>query len=1691
MKLLKEYSFRMAKWLCFHTVLTISAQAEIPNLTDPGVIDQVKASSFPGQGRGYKETYNLGATGLRGWIYIDPDNAGYRGAITAQSKQILVSTVGLNTPASGIIAVDDVILGANSSTSGTVTPFNEDCRKELGKAIGNAEVTGTLRVLRWRKNTGAIAVNITMFTLGAYAPTAPYNCEKSEKILKLARNNMVAELLADPQFLTKSTSHSNPISALALLASVERGSPNYNQVQIRLRDYALSLTPSDLVLYGCNTWGWSYTSIFLNEYYLRIVEDSKIDPTFFNSALIARILAGANKYTIGLAKAQGIYGTYGHGGSELLPNGGLHGPIPSYGTINSSGIPANIAIVLGKKVMELSGLAVNSEVGPAIERASKFFGYYVDKGSIPYGEHLPWSTHVPQRKSAGHSSNGKDQMCAVFFGLQENRLVEAKYYTSMSVAGYSGIEYGHTGQGFSHLWAALGANMGGKTAMVKFMEKTRWLYDLKRRTNGSFVYEGKEQYGGGATIDNDYFGASSSEPFEKYSDLNPTAFYLLAYSVPLKRIYLTGRNSINILSDKEVGESIEAADMDKTCKSYTVQQLTEAAKNYDPIARHDVAAELASRLLSETEMNNLIQAITGVAPNNDARLRMVVCQVLAIRQIKLTSYNLPQHEKLPASQALNTLQTTQAMTALRQRLTDSNLWVRAKAAIALKQYGTQADAERVGMLNAFIANSQDSDVVDWTDPIHISNGFLADTIFNVEQSRLNSLRNLNENLVFTALEKGLLEPSNSARSILGPLVNGLTLENVKKLAPALVKAVRQAAPADRMNPGHIRDYILGVLVEYKIEEAIPLCLMLKEQHWHGDNMKPFTLLQSYGSAAREALPTLRKWEAHLPNFYKDPSIRGIVGQANNFVERYSAIEKGIKESIDKIEKSSSSPAIVNFKTLNISATPMVNGLTKVSTTLRADMTDIDKGLSVVTWSKLSGPGPVVFNPSKRTPNANTSASFNVPGTYVLRATMVDSSILNEKIWVTHSLGYYDFKTYEQNLGAITKDITVTVETPELPRIPVSSGLVLRMDASQISDSADGAQLNVWTDTSGGGNHALRQSTSSTGYPKYVANGVNGMPVVRFDSGSIHAGDFLKFTRIPNIRTVFWVLKENPGLTDYHFLLGDSDTNDFHRGQTPNGPLWDQLYTSADIRNGETKLMGEAVNGTTTSLPSGKFQLVSLITDGNVSANQICQDRNFHGSWQGDIAEILIYDRPLSGAEEAQVGTYLSEKYGLTTAYKALPVSSGLVLRMDASQITGAADGAQLNTWADTSGSANHGIRQNGSTIGFPKFVTNGINGKPVVRFSSSNRQAGDYFKFNRISDIRTVFWVIKENARLTGSNFLLGDNEYHDFHRGSNNGPLWSSTYTSDKIKTGITKLMGNTINGTSTSLPSESFQLVSLVTTGNVQASQICQDRMSHGSWQGDIAEILIYNRVLTGTEQARVGTYLTNKYRLNTSYTTSATSTVPAALSAVADSTGKIRVAWSQVSGAVSYKVWVRNTQSNSEQLIMSMSSPCEITGLTTGIRYEFKVSSVFPSNISSIYSSLVSATPNASSGYTTWAGNSMHGLTTGLNSGPMDDPDRDGVCNLMEFTLGGAPMTASQGILPVLIKEGSSWYLEYSRSDLSQAATTQIVEYSNDLKQWDQIIIPASTSGGVSITAGRVKVNIPTVSGKPKFVRLKVTQ
>ena len=234
-----------------------------------------------------------------------------------------------------------------------------------------------------------------------------------------------------------------------------------------------------------------------------------------------------------------------------------------------------------------------------------------------------------------------------------------------------------------------------------------------------------------------------------------------------------------------------------------------------------------------------------------------------------------------------------------------------------------------------------------------------------------------------------------------------------------------------------------------------------------------------------------------------------------------------------------------------------------------------------------------------------------------------------------------------------------------------------------------------------------------------------------------------------------------------------------------------------------------------------------------------------------IAFVLVFICPLSAA--------------------GLPVRYGLELHLDADAITGLVDGGNLSSWPDMSV---HNRNATQSTVSRrPLYKADVLNGKPVVRFDGID----DYLSFSEVANIRTVFWVIKEDADASSADrCLLGHSSAKYFHRGHPK-EIWSSAYTEDEVLDGVTKLNGSVVDGRATDVPND-FAIISVVTTGNCKANQLTRDRGFEGRvWQGDIAEIIIYSRVLTKHEEVEVGAYLLEKYNIAAAYPSSEPESYP----------------------------------------------------------------------------------------------------------------------------------------------------------------------------------------------------------------------
>ena len=211
-----------------------------------------------------------------------------------------------------------------------------------------------------------------------------------------------------------------------------------------------------------------------------------------------------------------------------------------------------------------------------------------------------------------------------------------------------------------------------------------------------------------------------------------------------------------------------------------------------------------------------------------------------------------------------------------------------------------------------------------------------------------------------------------------------------------------------------------------------------------------------------------------------------------------------------------------------------------------------------------------------------------------------------------------------------------------------TGLVLWLNAAD-AVVQDGKVTQI-SDRSGQGNDA-RHDTDPKNIqtnPTLVPNVANGQPVLRF-SGKCSS---FTFNRISDIRTVVWVLCKDPNAFKQKqelFVLGDAKSLDFHPGTHFTDTILHATpqYGSPLLQKGKAWLNGKSIDPRATDFPQ-KLSVITLLSNGNVEANQIAKDRQFpNRCWQGDIAEILLFNRPLPDHQRHAVETYLMRKYGIS------------------------------------------------------------------------------------------------------------------------------------------------------------------------------------------------------------------------------------------------------------------------------------------------------------------------------------------------------------------------------------------------------------------------------------------------------------
>ncbi len=463
--------------------------------------------------------------------------------------------------------------------------------------------------------------------------------------------------------------------------------------------------------------------------------------------------------------------------------------------------------------------------------------------------------------------------------------------------------------------------------------------------------------------------------------------------------------------------------------------------------------------------------------------------------------------------------------------------------------------------------------------------------------------------------------------------------------------------------------------------------------------------------------------------------------------------------------------------------------------------------------------------------------------------------------------------------------------------------VRRWMADNLS-GADGTAISNWTDSVAG--KAALQPVA-TNQPKLFADGGSGHKVLRFantasqfltvpgtDSPISGAANFslvvvFKTTTLGDVSSQFFnntglLSAEQPGaVADWALGLNGSQLAG-GLGAGTGGCAVDVSLTGGNVIDGKFHVaMYMRSGGTVRLYVDGVIVDVQngLCTSGRGNYDlQIGALTTASHFFDGDIAEIQIYDRALNLAEIPAVTQTLATSYGLSG------VAGTASARWVADSVVGV-NGSSISNWMDVLGGR---IATQATAGNRPKIFTNVINGHNVMRFSSPS---GQYLTvpaaaspISGAGSFAFVMVIKTSTTGVTGSSFyqntgLLGAEQ-------SGVVPDWGFCVNGSQLGAGLgsgtsgcggdLSLYGGNVtdNNPHIAMYVRTGETVSLYVDGVRVATQtgLCSAARANYNFQigamipgslcfnGDIAEIQIYNRALTPWEITSINENLAATY-------------------------------------------------------------------------------------------------------------------------------------------------------------------------------------------------------------------------------------
>ncbi len=497
-------------------------------------------------------------------------------------------------------------------------------------------------------------------------------------------------------------------------------------------------------------------------------------------------------------------------------------------------------------------------------------------------------------------------------------------------------------------------------------------------------------------------------------------------------------------------------------------------------------------------------------------------------------------------------------------------------------------------------------------------------------------------------------------------------------------------------------------------------------------------------------------------------------------------------------------------------------------------------------------------------------------------------------------------------------------TSPWPTASISTGLTAwyRADLGPTGDSH--GRVNLWPDASGHAHHLA--TNGATAGPTLVASAMNSLPGLQFASGAMQTVTACDLLSGSSDITVVTVLEPDAAQPSYHKLLrmvgnpdqgwwlgsgGGSSDNVFGLAWCDaNGAF--QETPEAMLLSNRVQILTTSKSGSTASVFVNGTRLGTNTTSSTlVNPPGVLQ----FGYVNGKVAEVRVYNRALTDSERQQLEQELMQRYisadsdgdGLPDAWEqqylgtltygagddpgqvgrtlaqsyatglspwpSPSIASGLRAwyRADLGVSTNGA--SQVTQWDDVSGNGLH-VGQLSSSGGYPTLVAGAMNGKPAVQFADTPLNTNTPVDFHLGSDDMTVIAVLLPSVAQPSYHklILLGGASDYGFYFGTGGGSsaLFGLTWldSTQTMGEGTGEVLVSSVRPQILSAV-KSATNAAIFVNGTNYATQTVDSAiwkptavLNVGGFNGQVAELLVYNRALSSAERQQLEGELTQKY-------------------------------------------------------------------------------------------------------------------------------------------------------------------------------------------------------------------------------------